>query len=145
MSLTELEAKDAIREVIDRFSNLEIDVPAQTSFFTEDTHVMVHMNGTLAMDIHGAAELEKQFSAFTGGVKASQHLNGQQVITLNGENEATDTHYCRATLLTNENDQDYITDNYIRYTDTLVKINGEWKIKVRDQYFLMTEKRAIKA
>lgn len=45
MSLEILEAKEAIREVIDRFANLECDVHAQMPFFTEDTHVVVYMGG----------------------------------------------------------------------------------------------------
>ena len=85
MSLEILEAKEAIREVIDRFSNLECDVHAQMPFFTEDTHVMVYMGGNLAMDIHGREELEKTFSGFTSGIKSSHHMNGQQVITVTGD------------------------------------------------------------
>ena len=34
MSIEMLEAKEAIREVIDQFSNLECDVEAQAKFFT---------------------------------------------------------------------------------------------------------------
>lgn len=144
MSLEVLEAKEAIREVIDRFSNLECDVAAQAQYFTDDVHVMVHMGGKLAMDIHGNAELVKQFSAFTGAVKASHHMNGQQVITLNEDGQtATDEHYCRAALVMEENGKDIVNDNYIRYTDTLVKVNGQWKIKVRDQYFVISKKQEL--
>ena len=67
MSLEMLEAKEAIREVIDGFANLECNVPAQMVYFTEDVHVMVYMGDKLTMDIHGRDTLEKQFSAFTGG------------------------------------------------------------------------------
>ena len=69
MSLEILEAKEAIREVIDGFANLECNVPAQMVYFTEDVHVMVYMGDKLTMDIHGRDTLEKQFSAFTGGIK----------------------------------------------------------------------------
>lgn len=144
MSLEILENKEAIREVIDQFSNLECDVPSQMAFFTADVHVMVHMGDKLAMDIHGREEMEKQFSAFTGAVKASHHMNGQQVITLSEDGKtATDVHYCRAALVMEENGQDVVTDNYIRYTDTLVKENGQWKISVRDQYFVITKKQVL--
>ena len=47
MSLEILEAKEAIREVIDGFANLECNVPAQMVYFTEDVHVMVYMGDTL--------------------------------------------------------------------------------------------------
>ncbi|MBQ8918917.1 MAG: nuclear transport factor 2 family protein [Acidaminococcaceae bacterium] len=142
MTMEILEAKEAIREVIDQFANLECDVAAQAKFFTEDTHIMVHMNGQLAMDIHGVAEMVKQFSAFTASVKASHHMNGQQVITVNGD-KAQDVHYCRAALLTEQNGQAVIVDNYIRYTDQLVRQDGTWRIAERDQYFLMTETRPV--
>ena len=71
MSLKILEEKEAIREVIDRFSNLECDVPAQQALFTKDAHIMVHMGGILAMDIHGSEEMRNQFEGFTKTVKAS--------------------------------------------------------------------------
>ena len=142
MSLEMLEAKEAIREVIDGFSNLECDVHSQMKYFTEDTHVMVYMGGNLAMDIHGREELEKQFSGFTKGIKASHHMNGQQVITVEGD-KATDVHYCRAALVMEENGQDVVSDNYIRYTDTLVRENGEWKIAKREQHFVIAKKQPL--
>ena len=52
---------------------------------------------------------------------------------------------CRAALITEENGKTYITDNYIRYVDTLVKEEGTWKISIRDQYFVIVEKREMKA
>ena len=63
MSLEILEAKEAIREVIDGFANLECNVPAQMVYFTEDVHVMVYMGDKLTMDFHGRDTMEKQFSA----------------------------------------------------------------------------------
>ena len=136
MSLEILEAKEAIREVIDRFANLECDVHAQMPFFTEDTHVVVYMGGNLAMDIHGREELEKTFSGFTSGIKSSHHMNGQQVITV-------DEHYCRAALVMEEGGRDIVSDNYIRYRDTLVRQNGEWRIAERIQHFVITKKQAL--
>lgn len=142
MSMEILEAKEAIREVIDGFANLECDVAAQEKFFTKDTHIMVHMNGKLAMDIHGSGEMVKQFGAFTASVKASHHMNGQQVITVEGD-KAQDVHYCRATLLVEQDGQEIISENYIRYIDQLVKQDGTWRIAERDQYFVMTESRPV--
>lgn len=142
MSLEILEAKEAIREVIDGFANLECDVHAQMAFFTEDVQVTVYMGGKLAMDIKGWDELEKQFSAFTGGIKASHHMNGQQVITIDGD-KAVDVHYCRAALVLEEDGRDIVSDNYIRYTDTLVRQDGQWRIAKREQHFVITKKQAL--
>ena len=105
--------------VIDGFANLECNVPAQMVYFTEDVHVMVYMGDKLTMDIHGRDTLEKQFSAFTGGIKAPHHQNGQQVITVEGDT-ATDVHYCRAALVMEENGHDVVSDNYIIST-TIVR------------------------
>lgn len=138
MSLEELEIKDAIREVIDTFSNLECDVAAQSVLFTADTRVEVFMGGERTMDIHGRDELIEQFGAFTTGVKASHHMNGQQVITLNSDGTATDVHYCRAVLVSAGVDGDVLADNYIRYTDTLVDQDGSWRIAHREQHFVLS-------
>lgn len=142
MTLAEIVAKEAIREVVDKFSNLECDVPAQMQYFTADTHVMVYMGGNLVMDIHGVEELEKQFSAFTTTVKASHHMNGQQVITLDGDT-AVDVHYCQAVLVMEEDGKDVVSDNYIRYVDKLVQQDGQWKIAEREQHFVITKKQVL--
>ncbi len=84
--------------------------------------------------------MRNQFEGFTKTVKAFHHMNGQQVIEIEGS-MATDTHYRRAALITEENGKTYITDNYIRYVDTLVKEEGTWKISIRDQYFVIVEKK----
>ncbi len=139
-----LEAKEAIREVIDRFSNLECDVAAQKALFTDDTHVTVYMGGQKTMDICGADELEKQFSAFTTGVKDSHHMNGQQVIEVEGD-AATDVHYCKALLITEQDGKTMISDNYIRYTDKLIKKDGKWLISEREQHFVCSESRELNA
>ena len=70
-------------------------------------------------------------------------MNGQQVITVNGD-KAQDVHYCRAALLVEQDGQEIISDNYIRYVDQLVFKNGAWRIVERDQYFVMTESRPVK-
>lgn len=142
MTMEMLIAKEEIREVIDQFSNLECDVDAQANFFTKDTHIIVHMNGSLAMDIHGSDEMVRQFKAFTSSVKASHHMNGQQVITVNGDT-AENVHYCRAVLLIEQDGRDVVVDNYIRYVDQLKKIDGSWLIAERDQHFIIVETRTI--
>ena len=79
---------------------------------------------------------------FTKDAHIMVHMNGQQVITVNGD-RAENVHYCRAALLTTQNGKDVIVDNYIRYVDQLVKQDGVWRIAGRDQYFLMTESRPL--
>lgn len=140
MSLEELEEKEAIRELIDRFSNLECDVEGQSEFFTEDCLVRIHAGGKVTMEMKGKEEIIRRFRGFAAAVKASHHMNGQQVIEIHG-NTALDTHYCRTVLLISMNGKDYFYDHYLRYEDQLIKIGGIWKIRVRDQYFVMSERR----
>ncbi len=45
MSLEELENKQAISEVINKFSALELDVDKQSELFTPDTHIEIFMDG----------------------------------------------------------------------------------------------------
>ena len=56
---------------------------------------------------------------------------------------AVDVHYCRAALVMVENDHDVVSDNYIRYTDKLVKQDGKWLIKEREQHFVITKKQDL--
>lgn len=140
MSLEILEEKEAIREVMDRFSNLECDVKKQSEFFTEDCLIRIHAGGKVTMEMKGREEMVRKFSGFAAAVKASHHMNGQQVIEIHG-NTASDIHYCRTVLLISMNGKDYFYDHYLRYEDRLVKMDGIWKIKVRDQYFVMSERR----
>jgi len=140
MSLEILEEKEAIREVMDRFSCLECDIEGQSEFFTEDCLIRIHAGGKVTMEMKGKEEMVRKFSGFASSVKASHHMNGQQVIEIHGD-RARDTHYCRTVLLISMNGKDYFYDHYLRYEDRLVKVDGAWKIAVRDQYFVMSERR----
>ena len=42
-----------------------------------------------------------------------------------------------------ENGHDVVSDNYIRYTDKLVKQDGRWLIKEREQHFVITKKQDL--
>ncbi|WP_297420866.1 nuclear transport factor 2 family protein [Clostridium sp.] len=143
MSLEVLEAKIALSELVGKFSILEVDVPAQVKLFTRDTRVKVYMGDTLAFDISGVEELEKIFSQFTATVKRSHHMNGQFVSEVNGDT-AKGTLYCNATLVTEENGEEVITENLIYYHDTYVRENGEWLIKSRESHFTIIDKRVIR-
>ena len=51
--------------------------------------------------------------------------------------------HCRAALVMEENGHDVVSDNYIRYTDKLVKQEGKWLIKEREQHFVITKKQDL--
>lgn len=140
MSLQELEDKEAIREVIDRFSTLEIDVRAQAKLFTPDTKIIIYAGNKKVLEINGSKEMEEKFGAAMANAKSSYHMNGQQVIDLKNDHEATDTHYCQATIENEENGKNVINVSSIRYIDTLVKQDGKWLIASREQYIIFNEK-----
>ncbi|MBR1421096.1 MAG: nuclear transport factor 2 family protein [Selenomonadaceae bacterium] len=142
MTVEEMQAKMEIQELAGKFSNLEVNVPPQMDLFTDDTHVQVYLGENKAFDIHGKAELEKIFSQFTAAVKRSHHMNGQHVIEVNGD-QATGILYCRAALVTEENGQEFIADNFIWYKDVYEKQNGRWLIKARTSHFVITDKHPL--
>lgn len=145
-TLENLTAKIEIKEVLDEFANLEINVPAQMALFTEDAHVRIHMAGKLAMEMNSRAETEKAFSAFTGAVKASQHLNGQAVITVDEDGQtATAVSACHATLVMDEDGQTVIVNHSIYYNDTFKKVDGNWLIAERSSNFVISDKRSFDA
>ena len=144
MTMEELQAKSEISELVGKFSNLEVNVPAQMALFTKDTHVQVYMGETKAFDIHGVEELEKVFSQFTVAVKRSHHMNGQHVIKVNGDT-ATGILYCRAALVTEEDGKEVITDHCIFYEDVYEKQDGKWLIKARTSHFVISDKHILGA
>ena len=140
---TLLEKKEAIREVIDRFSALEIDVAEQAELFTPDAHVELYgADGSLMMEFDGREKLIEVFGGGMSGVKTAYHMNGQQVITIDGDT-ATDIHYCQASLIREEDGRDVLTRHSIRYTDTLVNRGGRCLISRREQHFVLSETQAL--
>lgn len=143
MSLAELEDQAAVKEVIDRFSNLEIDVPAQAKLFTPDLHITIYNGGQKMMEINGRQEMEEKFGAAMANASSSYHMNGQQVVELKSATEAVDTHYCQATIMNKEVDHQILNVSYIRYVDTLVKQDDQWLISDREQHIVFTEQRKL--
>lgn len=137
------EHKEAIREVIDLFATLETDVAEQAKLFTPDTHVEVYAaDGSLMMEFDGRDRLIELFGGAMVTVKTAYHINGQQVITIDGDT-ATDTHYGKALLVRQEDGKDVVVDHSIRYTDTLVLVDGRWLISRREQHFVLSETRPL--
>lgn len=144
MSLEVLVAKSKIKELVDTFSNLadEKKIPEQMFLFTPETVVKVYIGENLVFDILGTKQLEEVFTGFTANVKRSYHINGQQVVNVEG-NSATGISYCLVQLITEENGKEIITQHSVRYNDTFVLDNGTWLIKERISNFMITDVRAL--
>ncbi|SMQ77521.1 SnoaL-like domain-containing protein [Bacillus sp. OV166] len=146
MSLEILQAKSELKELVDTFSNLadEKNIPGQMPLFTPDTKVQVYMGENLLFDISGTKQLEEVFTSFTANVKRSFHMNGQQVVKIDGDT-ATGIAYCQVKLVSEEDGKEVITDSSIRYDDEYVRQNGTWSIKTRISHFSINDKRTLQS
>ena len=91
-----LEAKSALKALVDAFSNLadEKRIPDQMLLLTPDTRVQVYMGDELLVDIAGTQQVEETFTAFAANMKRFFHVNGQQVVEIGGDS-ATGIAYCQ--------------------------------------------------
>ena len=144
MSLEILEAKSELKELVDTFSNLadEKNISGQMPLFTKDTIVKVYMGEELLFDISGTKQLEEVFTGFTADVKRSYHMNGQQVVKIDGDT-ATGIAYCQVKLVSEEEGKEVVMEHSIRYNDKYVRQNGTWLISERISHFNITEKRTL--
>src|SRR5688572_7695093 len=111
-----IEDKMAIKYVVDEFSNLadtkEID--KQVLLFTEDGVVESISKGQPSTPLKGREQLKQAFSAFLSNFYTVYHQNGQQTITLQGD-EAEAISYCRVILVGKQNGQEMKTTLYTIY------------------------------
>lgn len=92
--------KMAIRELIDTFS-IEADNKdgiSQIDLFTKDAVVENYNNGKLTQTLKGNKNIGKAFDDFLKTQDVVYHINGQQVVHLNG-NKADGINYCFVTLI----------------------------------------------
>lgn len=92
--------------------------------------------------IEGREALIQAFSATINPCKAVYHINGQQSVTINGD-EAEGIAYCTATLVNEAEGKDIITTNYVRYSDLYVRMEGKWYIKRRRTTFLISDQHEL--
>ena len=138
-----LEHKEAIREVIDLFSTLEIDAEAQAKLVTPDVHFEVYApDGSVMVELDGRDKLIEVFKEAISPIKTAYHLNGQQLITVNGDT-ATNIHYGKAILVQEIDGTEMVIDRSYRYSDTLILVDGTWLIKRREQYLVLSETRPL--
>lgn len=138
--LAAIEDKMAIKYVVDEFSNLadtkEID--QQVLLFTADGEVESISNGQPGSPLKGREQLKQAFSGFLANFHTVYHQNGQQTITLQGD-QAEAISYCRVILVGKQNEKEMKTTLYTIYKDSFVKENGKWLIKHRTSNFVHRE------
>lgn len=143
--ITEIEEKMAIKNVVDRFSNLADtkDIEQQVLLFTEDGTVESIFKGTPPIKLVGRQQLKDTFSQFLSGFHTVYHQNGQQTIEELTENTAKATSYCHVILVGEQNGKTTKTTLYTIYKDEFVKQNGQWLIKHRTSNFIWREVQEV--
>jgi ketosteroid isomerase-like protein len=144
--ITPIEQADrlAIRELVDAYARCadRRDANGQKALFTEDTHFVVYMDGqdtepTQVLD--GREALTPVFDDLNR-YQATMHFNGQSTIALDGD-LATGESYCIAHHLFTDGGERKLMIAWLRYHDTFLKIDGDWRFAERNLYVDWTETR----
>lgn len=147
MTILEMQDKLEIQELVNVFANLadEKDAKSQGELFLENGILEFQMgfDGEI-QNIIGREALVKAFAATINPCIAVYHINGQHIITLNGE-EATGTAYCQATLVNDVDGKKIVTVNDVRYRDSYKKVEGKWYLEKRRTTFLISERHEMNA
>ena len=144
--LQEIEDRIAIKAIVDTFSNLadKQEFAALVMLLTEDAEVDFYFGEALAGSWKGRAAFEAALVSFSGNFEATYHLNGQQVIELQGDN-ATSQHYCLAMQIAASEGKKRLTTNGVTYSDTYVRHPDGWKIAKRTSRFGWSDTREMVA
>lgn len=141
--ILELEDKQALRELVDTFSNLsdEKKVNEQMELFTDDAEV-VTINGDQTFRLKGKKEIGEAFKNYLALFHTVYHINGQHTAKITGDT-ATGIYYCQVVLIGDQNGKNIGNFNGVRYQDEYVKIGQKWLIKKRTSHFMYAETREI--
>lgn len=133
--ITRLEDKEAIRKVLDTFNNTADvkDMVSQGALFTEDGKVIQHF-GDQTNVLDGRKAITDAFGDYLATVDLTYHMSGQQTIEFTGEGEATARSYSLVTQILEREGKKIRLQGGAHYVDQMVKENGNWYIRIRDQY-----------
>ncbi|WP_349999106.1 nuclear transport factor 2 family protein [Stenotrophomonas lacuserhaii] len=142
--LQHLEDRAAIKDVVDRFSNLADakDIATQVRLFTDGAVVETYFQEALFARMQGRKEIQQGFSSFIASFGTMYHINGQLVIELDGDT-ATGQHYCQVMLIASVNGKATINTNGVIYHDSYVRTADGWKIAERVSHFTWTNTAAM--
>ena len=146
MSHETLEAKSALKALVDAFSNLADAnrIADQMLLLAPDATVQVYMGDDLLVDISGRQQVEEAFTAFSVNLKRSFHLNGQHVVEIDGDS-ATGVAYCQVKHVSDEDGHEVLTDSSVRYEDGYIRRDGRWSIATRIARFTVIDKRRLQS
>lgn len=141
MNIKELEDRALLKELVDTVSILadKKDVHSQVQLFSEDAISETFAGGMSVLKLKGRKEMEEAFGDFLKDFETVYHFNGQQIVTVNGDN-ATGMCYCLVTLIGIEDGKKMKTTIGVIYQDDFVRENNSWLIAKRIGNFDWQEK-----
>lgn len=146
MEIQKIADKLALKELVDTFSNLADikDTKTQAQLFVENAN-LESFNGDYHSIQTGRDEIEAACANFLSLFDTVYHLNGQQVVEIDDNDQrATGTAYCHVVLIgKNEDGKTVQTTQGVRYNDEYVKIDNNWKIANRTSHFVYTDTKEL--
>jgi hypothetical protein len=144
IKINEIEDRMAIKNLVDTFSILadQKDIQKQVLLFTENATVTSIVQGKTGTPLIGRKQIGDAFAAYLNLFETVYHINGQQTVTLNGDN-ASGISYCLVTLIGLENGKKMKTTSGVYYHDEYIKQNDHWLIAKRTSTFAWQEKNEI--
>ena len=144
MNIKEFEDRTSLKELVDNVSILvdRKDVQSHVQLFTENAVSETYAGGTAILKLKGRKEMAEAFVNFLKNFDTVYHFNGQQVVTINGDN-ANGTSYSMVTLIGIENGKKMKTTIGAIYQDDFVRKDNRWLIASRIGNFSWQEKREI--
>src|SRR6202007_190866 len=140
ISISPAEAADriTIRELVEAYAHCadRRDANEQMALFTPDTHFVVYMDAKdprPAMDLHSREELAPVF-ADLNRYAATMHFLGQTTILTLTRDRATGETYCMPHHLPIDGKTRRLMIAALRYTDSFVKMDGNWLFAERNLY-----------
>lgn len=132
MNIKELEDRIAIKELIDKISILgdTKDFENQVQLFSENAISETIAGGKTILKLVGRKEMAQGFEKFLQDMETVYHFNGQQVVTIDGDN-AKGKCYCLITLIENENGKKIQTTIGATYGDDYIRENNKWLVSKR--------------
>ena len=133
--------KDAIRNIIDLYANYADtkQTDKQVALFADDYKVEIYYDSTSetpTQTVEGKDNLKQLFIDSLSPFPKTMHFNGQSLITIENETEATGIVYCRAYHYSKEGDTEKLMIAPIRYEDKYKLVDDNWvfaerKLKVQ--------------
>jgi translation initiation factor RLI1 len=146
MNIKYLEDRIALKELVDKISILgdKKNFENQVQLFSENAISETIAAGKTILKLEGRKEMIQAFENFLQNIETVYHFNGQQVVTIDGDN-AVGKCYCLITLIGNENGKKIKTTIGATYEDQYIRENNKWLVAKRVGTFEWQDKIEIKS